>query len=68
MAKPRHAVELKASVGAASFMSGDKAIELTDDSPVFETDDPSEHAQLLELPFLKDAEPKPKAAKSEEAA
>ena len=56
MAKARYAVELKSGVGVASFMAGDKAIELSDENPRFDTDDVNEHFRLLrDHPFLKDA-------------
>jgi hypothetical protein len=58
MAKPKYAVELKAGVGVASFMAGGKAVELTDENPVYETDDESEYLGIRDLPFLKDGKAK----------
>jgi hypothetical protein len=55
VAKPKFALELKAGVGAASFMADGKAVDLTDENPVYETDDESTYRALRELDFLKDA-------------
>ena len=58
MAKARYAVELKKDVGAASFMAGTRAVELTDENPVYEAADENEFRALLEHPFLKEASAK----------
>ncbi len=51
--KQKHKVELKAGFNGAQFQAGDKHVELTSDSPTFETDDQNLFASLQELPFLK---------------
>ena len=50
------AVELKPGVGVASFMAGDKAVELDEKNSRYECEDANEHFRLLrDHPFLKDA-------------
>lgn len=54
MAAPRYAVELKAGEDYAAFQAGDKAIELTDNSRVWETGEFQDYHRIRDLPFLKD--------------
>jgi hypothetical protein len=51
--KAKFKLELKAGFEGAQFQAGDEYVELTSDSPTFETDDPNLFAELSQLPFLK---------------
>lgn len=53
MAKAKYAVELKSGLAGAQFNVGGVEVELTADSPVFETDDQGVYVSLLGHPFLK---------------
>jgi hypothetical protein len=55
MATKKHRVELRAGVNSGQFQAGGQHVELTADSPTFETDDPNLFASLCQLPFLKPA-------------
>lgn len=50
--KKVYRLRLKSGVPAASFQNGTKAIELTEESPVFETKEYSEYLGARDLPFL----------------
>lgn len=56
MAKPRYAVELKASETYGAFQVGDEAVELDDSKRVWETADYALYRQIRDVlpPFLKD--------------
>lgn len=54
MAKTKYAVELKAGNKDGSFMAGQKAVELTEDNPRFETTDAAVYEDVRRLPFVKD--------------
>jgi hypothetical protein len=55
MAKTKFAVELKAGKEYARFSVGGQRIELTQESPRYETTDEAIYRGLLNRPFLKEA-------------